>query len=395
MDHQHRSSLGMSSHGVEILSPSEIRPGDILHGIFEVINLIGQGSSASVFKCRHLALGNLLVAVKIFKEQAITNPLAIQRLGREIMAAHVVNHPNVARFYDCIREGTFITIVSEFIDGGTLEHYIKKSPPSLEQSMTILSQVAAGLQAIHKAGIIHRDLKPLNILVGKDKMARITDFGIVSLRDNQSKLGEIMKAGDGGDVFATQKGRIVGTPYYLSPEYLEHNNVDERIDIYAFGVIAYELVTRRLPFESENLFDLIKIKLHEDPRPPHLVSRECPPELSSVIMRAMHRDPHKRIQTASELLSHMQHYLSGVRFSSTYDASELEYGDEDESISREPGIGIGGHISALWSRLIHTWDGVAIIIALVLLMLASIFLENPGVAVTEVFSKTWDSLRGK
>jgi eukaryotic-like serine/threonine-protein kinase len=388
-----RTLLGRTSHGREILSPADVCAGDILHDQFEVLKPLGRGSSASVFQCRHLALGNLLVAVKIFTHDVASNPLAVKRLGREIMAAHLVNHPNVARFYDCIRDGPFITIVSEFVSGGTLEQYIKSSHPSITESLNILAQVAAGLHAIHQAGIIHRDLKPLNILVGTDNIVRITDFGIVSLRSDQGKFASLLKNthnASGKDVFATQQGRIVGTPYYLSPEYLEQNTVDERIDIYAFGVIAYELVTRKLPFESENLHELIRTKLYEDPIPPYKVSSNCPKELSRFIMNAINRIPEQRIQSANELVYQLQLLLNSVRYSSVYERQEPV--QTEPSIPQEQKEPILQSLGNTLRRLTHSWDGIAIFVAILLVVLACIFVQDPAHTLDVISKKFWNTL---
>lgn len=321
------------SLGEPLKDPTTVHPGDILHGQLEVVGLLGRGSSASVFKCRHLTLGNLLVAVKIFPEMHNMTPLEIKRLSREIIAAHVIDHPNVTRFYDCIRDGNFVTIVSEYIEGGTLEGFKNAQPISIPTCVSILTQVASGLQAIHSAGIIHRDLKPQNILIGKDNIARITDFGIVSLKMRENKYYLDSTSTDNSiqaeiDPLKTNKGRLVGTPYYLSPEYLDKNIVDERLDIYAFGIIAYELITKDMPFSADNLFDLIKCKLFNDPPEPITIVRNCPAELNSLVMRCLHRDPAMRVQSARELmylLQCMKGYVSSatvIELSNTIDEEE-------------------------------------------------------------------------
>lgn len=321
------------SLGERIKDPGSVGPGDILHGQLEVIKMIGRGSSASVFKCRHLTLGNLLVAVKIFPEMGSMTPLEIKRLSREIIAAHVIDHPNVTRFYDCIRDGNFVTIVSEFIEGGTLDDFKKANPLSIPTCISLLTQVASGLQAIHSAGIIHRDLKPANILVGKDNIARITDFGIVSLKQRENKY--YLDSTHSGttlqneiDPLKTNQGRLVGTPYYLSPEYLDKNIVDEKLDIYAFGMIGYELITKEMPFNSDNLFDLIRSKLFNDPVEPIDIVNNCPPELNNLVMRCLQRDPALRVQSARELLYLLQCMRGYV---SSAHVIELSNSVEDEN----------------------------------------------------------------
>ena len=401
MDHD-RASLGRTSNGMHINNPNEIRARDLIHGQLEVISLIGQGSSASVFKCKHLALGNLTVAVKIFPEKVSSNPLAVKRLGREIMAAHVVDHPNVARFYDCIRDGGFITLISEYVDGGTLEEYIKSSEPSLTSSFNILYQIASGLVAIHAAGVIHRDLKPLNILVGTNNIVRITDFGIVSLKGGEGKLRELVDSLRTGemkfkeDPRQTQNGRLVGTPYYLSPEYLEKNIIDERLDIYAFGVIAYELVTRQVPFESENLFNLIQSKLMHDPRPPHRMTKHCSPELSNLIMRCMHRDPEQRVQSARQL----QYELQVLRSSARHSAGTEYSGERDNMYSLRPESESRDSESNRVTQMIHrsgsylatSWDGIGIFLICAFLIALGIAYGNPVKGLEAIYKKVSEEI---
>ena len=126
------------SLGEPLKDPTTVHSGDILHGQLEVIGMVGRGSSACVFKCRHLTLGNLLVAVKIFPEMQNMTPLEIKRLSREIIAAHAIDHPNVTRFYDCIRDGNFVTIVSEFIEGGTIDDLKKQPSISMQTCISVL-----------------------------------------------------------------------------------------------------------------------------------------------------------------------------------------------------------------------------------------------------------------
>ena len=266
-----------------------LQPGTIVNGRYEVVKCLGTGSMGLVYACRHRELSGLIVAMKVLFSEVARDEVAAARFRNEIVASYGVSHPNVVRAYEYFRDGDLIAFTMEYVGGGDLADRL-----SLEEQLPIseivrfLVQMCAGVQAIHDAGIIHRDLKPENILLTTENNVKITDFGIA-------------RTGTGPKL--TEHGGVVGTIDYVSPEYLEVGQVDARSDIYALGVLAYEMVTGQSPFQGKSVVETMTIRLKTDPVPPIELRADCPVQLSAIIMRALKRNPEERYQSAKEILS--------------------------------------------------------------------------------------------
>jgi len=269
-----------------------LQPGTIVNGRYEIVKCLGTGSMGMVYACRHRELAGHLVAMKVLFSEVARDSVAAQRFRNEIVASYGVSHPNVVRAYEYFRDGDLIAFTMEYIGGGDLADRISADETiPIEETVRMLSQMCSGVQAIHDAGIVHRDLKPENILLTPQGDIKITDFGI---------------ARQGGGPRLTEHGGVVGTIDYVSPEYLEKSQVDARSDIYAMGVLAYEMITRESPFKGQSLIETMTMRLRTDPRPPHELRPECSEELSNIVLRAMVRDPDRRYQTGSEMLYDLQ-----------------------------------------------------------------------------------------
>lgn len=311
-------------------------PGSLLSTQYEVIRLLGSGASGTVYQCADHSLGGLSVAVKICPMSVARNKAAAARIATEILASHRVDHPNVVRFYGCIRDQGHIGLVMEYVDGTPLDTILEKgSKLTVPQCLDVLVQSARGLKAIHDCEIIHRDLKPSNIMVTKDGQIKITDFGIA-----RTSLEEIAERGERREMTASQPrvgkvtldGELVGTPEYISPEYIRDGIVDERSDIYALGVIGYELISGACPFADKSLIELLTSKVELDPPP--LVStpdREVPAALIECIRRALSRDADERYQRVSELLS----VLETIRNTTKSARLVLDTSKKEEVIHKE------------------------------------------------------------
>jgi predicted Ser/Thr protein kinase len=275
-----------------------LQPGTIVNGRYEVVKCLGTGSMGMVYACRHRELAGHLVAMKVLFAEVARDTVAAARFRNEIVASYGVSHPNVVRAYEYFRDGDLVAFTMEYIGSGDLADRISHDEPlSIEEIIKMLGQMCAGVQAIHDAGIIHRDLKPENILITTEGDIKITDFGIA-------------RTGTGPKL--TEHGGVVGTIDYVSPEYLERGQVDTRSDIYALGVLAYEMITGESPFRGNSVIETMTIRLRSDPEAPSMLRRECPRALDKIILKAMTRDPEKRYQKASEMLSDLQE-LSGVK----------------------------------------------------------------------------------
>ncbi|MDC0357514.1 serine/threonine protein kinase [Oligoflexia bacterium] len=270
-----------------------LQPGTVIAGRYEVVKCLGAGSMGLVYACRHKELSGHLVAVKVLFPEVAQDKIAAARFRNEIFASYGVSHPNVVRAYEYLRDGDLVAYTMEYVGGGDLAERLGRADEQLSIAaiMNILSQMCLGVQAIHDAGIVHRDLKPENILLSKDGHVKIADFGIA-------------RTGHGPKL--TEHGGVVGTIDYVSPEYMLNSQVDWRSDIYAIGILGYEMVTGESPFRGDSVYATMTKRLKSDPKPPSAVRIECPTELDKIILRAMARDPEVRYQSTTEMFNDLQ-----------------------------------------------------------------------------------------
>ncbi|MDR2337899.1 MAG: serine/threonine protein kinase [Deltaproteobacteria bacterium] len=270
----------------------KLQPGTIVNGRYEIIKCLGTGSMGLVYSCRHRELADHIVAMKVLFAEVARDEVARTRFINEIIASYGVSHSNVVRAYEYFHDGEIVAFTMEYVDGGDLADRLSKPiPVPINQAITWLKQMCSGVQAIHDAGIIHRDLKPENILLTKKEEIKITDFGIA-------------RTGTGPKL--TEYGGVVGTIDYVSPEYLERGQVDNRSDIYALGVLAYEMVTNVIPFQGQSVIETMTLRLKTIPEAPINIRLDCPEVLSNIIMQALRRDPNQRYQTAREILRDLE-----------------------------------------------------------------------------------------
>lgn len=285
-----------------------LQPGTTVNGRYEVVKSLGQGSMGMVYACRDRELGGRLVAMKVLFSEVAQDDVATKRFKNEIFASYSVNHPNVVRAYEYFTDRDLIAYTMEYVGGGDLAERIGADEPiPIAQIVRMLSQMCCGVQSIHQEGIIHRDLKPENILLTSQGDIKITDFGIA-------------RTGSGPKL--TEHGGVVGTIDYVSPEYLEIGQVDARSDIYAMGVLGYEMITGKAPFQGQSVIETMTMRLRTDPRPPADLRADCPVRLSDIILMAMKRSPEERYQKASDMLRDLDE-LSGQMRSGMPDRGNL------------------------------------------------------------------------
>ncbi len=270
-----------------------LQPGTVIGGRYEVVKCLGAGSMGLVYACRHKELTGHLVAIKVLFPEVAQDRIAAARFRNEIFASYGVSHPNVVRAYEYIRDGDLVAYTMEYVGGGDLADRLGRSDSLLPipDIVRILNQMCSGVQAIHDAGIVHRDLKPENILLTKEGNVKIADFGIA-------------RTGHGPKL--TEHGGVVGTIDYVSPEYMLNSQVDWRSDIYAIGILGYEMITGESPFRGDSVYATMTKRLKSDPKPPSQVRKDCPPELDRIIARAMHRNPELRYQSAAEMFHDLE-----------------------------------------------------------------------------------------
>lgn len=273
------------------MKTSTLKTGDVLQSRYEIVSCLGAGSMGYVYACRDKELGRT-VALKVLFDDISADKAIMYRFRNEISSFYRITHPNVVRAYEYITEDRLNAFTMEYVNGGDLAHRLQEvNYLSFEETISILKQVGAGLQAIHDAGIMHRDVKPENVLLNKDGVVKITDFGI-------------SRSVDGPRL--TEDGRLLGTIPYLSPEYLSEGTADERSDLYSLGIVAYEMLSNCLPFEGKNVFESMQMRVDQDPTPLETLRPDCPDSLNRIVKKLLERNPNRRYQTAAALVEDLE-----------------------------------------------------------------------------------------
>jgi serine/threonine-protein kinase len=265
--------------------------GVVLDAKYRLDSMIAEGGMGSVYKATHVMLGKT-VAIKLIKSAIVTSPEIVRRFQREARAATALNHPNIVSVYDLgqTADGT-LYIAMEFIDGPSLKSVIQagRGIPA-PRTIAILRQVASALAVAHRANIIHRDLKPQNIMLAKGhdgaEQAKLVDFGIAKTFEEGTEL--------------TMAGHALGTPYYMSPEQIEGKPVDARSDLYALGIILYEMLVGEVPFADQSTPAVLVKQLKERPAAPSIKNPSVPPMLEAIALRCLEKDPALRFQSVDE-----------------------------------------------------------------------------------------------
>lgn len=260
--------------------------GTLLFSRFKLVRCLSAGETGGVYLVEDMFRHKRRMAIKVSAAHARYDDSVSAQLFRELRLSRCISHPNVLRGEEFFRDDDFVAFTMEYMEGGSLADRLERRDPfRIGSCLRILTELCDGLQAIHDAGIIHRDLKPENVLLSNDSSVRIADFGISA-----------PAAGSG-----SPNESITGSLNYLAPEYVAHGHYDIRSDIYAIGVIAYELATGKLPFSGRTLLETLTQRVRFDPVPPHSAVTHVPRPLSHAIMRAMDRNPDNRFRCLTEL----------------------------------------------------------------------------------------------
>jgi beta-lactam-binding protein with PASTA domain/predicted Ser/Thr protein kinase len=268
----------------------------IVDGRYRVLRRIGSGGMADVYCAEDLQLGRQ-VALKVLHGRFAEDDEFVERFRREASSAAGLNHQHVVSVYDRGEwDGTYY-IAMEFLDGRSLKAVIQQEAPlDPERAIDLTLQVLRAARFAHRRGIIHRDLKPHNVIVDEEGRAKVTDFGIA--RAGASDM--------------TQTGSIMGTAQYLSPEQAQGFAVSEPSDLYSVGIILYELLTGRVPFEGESAVTIALKQVNERPVPPSTFNRAVGPGLEAVVMRALEKDPARRFPDADAFIAALEHARAGL-----------------------------------------------------------------------------------
>jgi len=276
------------SHTKTIERPKEeLTTGAIFADRYQIIEELGRGGMGKVLKVFDNKIKEV-VALKLLKPEIAAQAKTIDRFSDELKFARKIIHKNVGRMYDLNEEKGTHYITMEYVPGEDLKSFIIRSRQlAVGTAVSIAMQISAGLTEAHRLGVIHRDLKPQNIMIDKEGNARVMDFGIARLSEQKG---------------AEEVGIIIGTPKYMSPEQAEGKEADQRSDIYSLGIIIYEMVTGKVPFEGETTADIIMKHKTKAPPDPKELNPQVPLDLARLILKSMEKDREKRYQTAEEVL---------------------------------------------------------------------------------------------
>ncbi|MCJ7581314.1 MAG: protein kinase, partial [Candidatus Aminicenantes bacterium] len=268
----------------------ELTTGSSFASRYQIIEELGKGGMGRVYKALDTKL-NEKIAIKLIRPEIASDKNNIERFNNELKFARKISHRNVGRMYHLEEEKGRHYITMEYVSGEDLKSMIRMSGQlSIGTAINIAKQICEGLEEAHRLGVIHRDLKPQNIMIDKEGTARIMDFGIARSLKAKSLTGP---------------GVMIGTPEYMSPEQVEGRDIDQRSDIYSMGIILYEMLTGRVPFEGDTPFTIGIKQKSEKPEDPHNFNDSIPEDLSRLVLKCLEKSPDSRYQTAGELRSEL------------------------------------------------------------------------------------------
>lgn len=268
--------------------------GKLLGNRYEIVEKVGNGGMATVYQAKDLVLKRY-VAVKVLREEYTTDNEFIKRFNIEAESAASLTHPNIVSVYDVGQEGNLYYIVMELIKGKTLkEIIIEQGKLGWKWSIKVAMQIASALETAHRNHIVHRDIKPHNIIITEDGTAKVTDFGIAKAVSNST---------------ITAFGTTLGSVHYFSPEHARGGYTDAKSDLYSLGVVLYEMVTGRVPFDADTPVSVALKHMQETPVEPITLNPSLPQSVNDIIMKAMQKDPNMRYSTATQMISDLEFAL--------------------------------------------------------------------------------------
>jgi serine/threonine protein kinase/thioredoxin-like negative regulator of GroEL len=362
-------------------------------GRYEILSKIGVGGMGEVYLAEDTKL-NRRVAIKFLPTESLGNEQANQRLLREAQAAAKLDHPNICAVHEVAEERGHMFIVMPYVEGETLDGRMKRKPLVLSESLEIAAQISDALADAHAHGIVHRDIKPANLIITPRGQVKVMDFGLAKLA-NRTNAEDALKVDAEATTLAplTTPGTILGTVPYMSPEQVHGHSLDALTDIFSFGVVLYEMLTRRQPFTAESQAGTISAILTREPPPVSDYLTPCPPVLPELVSKCLEKDRERRYQNMREVLNGLENvrrqYASGTGLSPTSERNASSPVKVADSAAAGPVLINGGRLAL-----------IAVVVLTIILSIYAIFIRgshNPATPTgISVNSPAYDFyLRGK
>ncbi|MEK6279919.1 MAG: protein kinase [Acidobacteriota bacterium] len=299
-------------------------------GRYRIIAALGSGGMGEVYLAEDTQLGRK-IALKTLPAHFTIDDERVRRFQQEARAASALNHPNIITIYEIGQIDSRHFIVTELIEGETLRQHMAKTQMVISEVLDVAAQVASALATAHQAGIAHRDIKPENIMLRPDGVVKVLDFGLAKLTEQK---GDDFEA---ATLINTKQGMVMGTAHYMSPEQARGLPVDSRTDIWSLGIVLFEMVGGRVPFEGATSSDVIASILDREPTPLARYSPEAPTELEWIVKKALRKDREERYQTAKELLSDLKGLKRRFEFEQELERS-TDSGPQSADLAGRPGF---------------------------------------------------------
>ena len=335
--------------------------GKVLDGRYEILEEVGNGGMAVVYKAKDFDTG-AIVAVKILREEYLDNEEFCRRFRNESRAIALLNHPNIVKILDVCNSPSLQYIVMEYIDGISLKDYIEQQRVvRVKEAVHFTTQILRALMHAHSKGIVHRDIKPQNIMLLPNGRIKVTDFGIARLITSQT---------------STITDKAIGSVHYIAPEQARGAATDARADLYSVGVMLYEMLTGKLPFDANSAVSVAVMQLQADPKMPRQINPNIPVGLEEITIQAMQKDPNSRYQSAAEMLQDIENFKMnpGIKFNYKYIVEDSpRYRKTSESSKKAESE------DEYKSPVIPVLTGIATAFVLVAVVFVIIFIDASGI----------------
>ncbi|CAN5285613.1 hypothetical protein BH10ACI1_BH10ACI1_12750 [soil metagenome] len=373
-------------------------------GHYRIISAIGKGGMGEVYLAQDTKLDRK-VAIKFLSEKFSQDADKLNRFIQEAKAASALNHPNILTVFEIGEFENTRFIVTEHIDGKTLSDILERDRPKLQKVLNYAIQITTALAAAHEAGIIHRDIKPNNVMIRRDGIVKLLDFGLAKLTF-QNNISDLDPEAATLARVMTVPGMLIGTPNYMSPEQARGRAVDIRTDIFSFGILFFEMLTGKRPFDGESYADIMGSILKDEPPPLAQYIEDVPPALEQIVTKTLRKDSDQRYQNIKDLVIDLKDLKDNLKFeaklihSSSMSKSDLMH--STDSVQVNPTVQINP-LSAIFGRL-SVWH-LIVMFLLPLLTFGGIYwlvkgrTEEPGVAESGLYKTTdivsWNSAAGE